>query len=181
MIYEQERTNSLFNQEVADVSSNIEGMVIVLYGTNRQLKVISTESWLHDKVGGKMSWLYNPIRKMSQGDIWTPRIPVRRMQQSLIVAQDRGNIGACIRLLRAAYFNTQSSDFLEEVGDFKQREGDIARYLGLEAGARSKLAFLDDTDILYLIPDYYPKEANNNEQQVSSQDADSYLKDLLRE
>lgn len=178
---EQERTSRFFSQEVTDLSLDLEGRIIALYGTNRQLKVISTESWLQSKVGEKMSWLYAPIRKILPGDLWTPRIPVRRMQQSLVGAQDSGNIGACVRLLRATYLNTVINDFSEEVENFKQREGDIARYFGLEEGSRSKLMFLDETEILYLVPNYYPKDIENSVSHLRSQEADAYLRDLLKD
>lgn len=145
------RTAQFFDQDVARLTAALvsgDGMIIAIPGSNRRIQLVEVEPFGKARVGVR----YREMNGMEPGDLWNP--PMRRINQSLIVAQDRDGVGACVRLLRAYYFDQRSGTFVPTLkigrGEFAQREGDIANYLRLGRYDRSRLEFIDDSDVLYL-------------------------------
>lgn len=140
-----ERTAAFFSQNVEVLAEQLRGREIITQ--DKRIIVTSLEPWLKEsrenstlKTVGKR---YRAMEQMVPGDLWTP--PVRRMRQSLVVAQDNGIVGACVRLLGARAYNPQTQEFT-----LMPREGDIANFLGLTTYERARLVFVDDSEVLYL-------------------------------
>ncbi len=135
----QRRTEAFFGQSPAILARQLQDVVIQVEGTNRAIRLTSLESWRLSQVGKR----YSPMQEMKLGDLWAP--PVRTMRQSLIVAQDMGRVGACVRILRAATYDPGTSSYVEMV-----REGQTAEYLGMDKNVIASLRFVDESDTLYL-------------------------------
>lgn len=144
----EERTEAFFNQDVNQLAEQLQGRVIIEPETGKQIRLIGVRAYERDQVGPR----YKEMNMMQAGDLYVIRLPVRRMNQSLVVAKDQGQVGACVRLMRVEYFDSVAGAYMPvlEIGSFGQREGDIARYLGLQDGEVAKLKFLDESEILYL-------------------------------
>lgn len=164
------RTAEFFQQNVSRLTDALiegDGMVIAVPDSERRLRLVEVEPFNKSRVGAR----YREMNDMEPGDLWNP--PMRRISQSLIVALDRQAVGACVRLLRANYFDPRSDSFVPTLSvgreEFAQREGDIAKFLGLGKYDRSRLEFVDRSNTLYLITGsremvdrVRPQDANRN-------------------
>lgn len=140
---EQNRTSEFFTQNVADLAEALQGRVLIDQTSNKQVQLTRLEPY--PKVGPR----YRDIagKKMQPGELWTPYIPLRKMSQSLIIARgEESDVGACVRALRASYYDLEKGEFVP-----MPREGDIASFLELGRFMRTNLRFLDESDILYII------------------------------
>lgn len=145
------RTASFFDQSLSQVAEALvegDGMVIALPNSERKIRVTKVEEF--PKVG--LRW--SAISRMEPGDLWNPRFI--KVVQSLIVVRGEVLPGACVRLLEAEYFNTDSGQFIPrlqvERNVFDPKEDHIARYLGLTATARSRLVLFKEPDTLFIVP-----------------------------
>ena len=138
---EEVRTQEFFNQSVSTLARKLRNMVIVLEGTNKQIQLTELQAFGYNDVGKR----YDQMEDMRPGDLWAAPFPFRRMRQSLIVAKERGLVGACVRVVRASRFDTRSGEFVP-----MRKEGEIAGYLGLRDNQVCKLEFRDKSDTLYL-------------------------------
>ncbi len=156
------RTEQFFSQDVESLADQLlenGGMVIALQGTDSRLRVRDTYAWasLTPTAGKKaVGQRYKDwgIGDLTQGDLWST--PTRRILQSLVISQDEDGIGACVQLLSAEFWNSLTQRFVDKFitggQEFKQgREGDIAKFFGLQPYERSGLRFLDDSNTLYII------------------------------
>lgn len=165
----KEKTRNFFNQNYDDLTSQLQGREVILQGTKKRTIMISLQGWAKNDVGRR----YKGMEQMEPGDWWAVRIPVRKMRQSLIVAKDNEEIGACVRILRASYFD-------EEIGSFAEvkREGDLANFFELRDNEVLQLKFLDDSETLYLTR----KEnvGSRDKQDISPDEANQALEKFLR-
>lgn len=145
----EQRTVEFFSQipkAIADALVAEKGIIIAI--GERRIRVIEAESFEKKAVGTR----YRAMQEMVPGDIWSPAMRV--IGQSLIVARDRDGVGACVRLTRVEYYDEQAGTFVPslQLGDdeFRVREGDIARYLGLDKHERARLRFKDNSSVLHL-------------------------------
>lgn len=155
----EQRTLVLFDKyvdQLADEFLDGDGLEIGIANSSRRIRVSEVDPFGKDPESHlkRVGQRWNAMEKMQVGDLWNP--VWIKTTQSLVVAKDRGGIGACVRLVRAEYFDKSKglyvTDLVEDDGEYHQVESDIARFLGLERNNRSRLAFLDDTNILYLLP-----------------------------
>lgn len=139
---EQERTIEFFNQNIADLAEALQNRVLIDQASNRQVQLTRLEPY--PKVGPRYRGIVD--QNMQPGEFWTLYFPVRRMSQSLIIARSiEREVGACVRVLRGRYYDLEKGEFIA-----MPREGDIANFLKLGRFMRTKLRFLDESDILYL-------------------------------
>ncbi|MBI2327223.1 hypothetical protein HYU92_02785 [Candidatus Curtissbacteria bacterium] len=163
----ESRTSQLFQNNVIKLTEELskDGRIVIsLIGINRRVRISEAEAFEKNRVGFR----YRAMNDMKPGDFWNP--PMRQICQSLIVSQDETGVGACVRLLKVEYFDPTNNSYVPELRiedqEFKQREGDIAKYLGLGKYERSQLKFLDDSDTLYVtkesqqIASISPEQAN---------------------
>lgn len=164
----KERTRAFFTQEVDELASALQGRIIIDIETGKWLRLDKIEPWWKEasrarQVGNR----YNTMEQMQPGDLWICRFPLRRINQTLIVAQDKGSIGACIRILRTSILNT-------DIGNYEPalREGDTTTILGFNHGDVAKLCFLDESEILYL-------QRTKNNSVITPEDANKQLRKIL--
>lgn len=177
----EKRTEAFFRQKALDLAKQLKpendpGIVIVNPETDRRIRIVKVQPF------PQVGHYYHDIEGMETGTFWNP--PKRVIAQSLIVTQHEGGLGACVRILQAEFYDPKNNDYVKELkidGEkFNQREGAIARYLGLHKGAVSSLKFLDDSETLYVVPGKksIPKES---EELIESEDADRMIRELLEE
>lgn len=164
-----ERTAAFFSQNVEALVEELRGREIVVQGASKKILITSLESWEKERVGKR----YKAMEQMLPGDLWAPVIR-RGIRQSLIVAQDNGMIGACVRLLRVRSFNPSTNEYV-----LMPREGDIAQILQLKPYERARLAFLDDSEVLYLIRGESFKSSVEKGNPLTPDQADSQLRRFL--
>lgn len=143
-----ERTAAFFAQNVEVLAEQLRGREIIASDSGHRILITSLDPYL--KQSRENSTLnvvgirYKAMEQMEPGDLWAP--PIRRIRQSLVVAQDNGIIGACVRLLGARSYNPETQEFT-----LMPREGDIANFLGLTTYERARLVFVDDSEVLHLV------------------------------
>lgn len=154
----EERTIAFFGQSPDRIAEQLiqgAGMTIALQGTEKRIRIVEVQDWPKRDVGKR--YKDRGIDDMLPGDLWNPLI--RAIRQSLIVAKDEDGAGACVRLLKAEYWDAVNDAFVAELTEGEQkfagREGDIAKYFELERNERSKLQFLDDSNRLYIVRGEY--------------------------
>lgn len=150
----EERTAAFFEQDFTKLCDDLleeNGMVIALPNSDRKIRIVELEEWAKQAVGKR--YKARGIENMRAGDLWNPS--ARAINQSLIIAKDKDGVGACVRLLKAEYWDPASNEFIpaltEQEYTFGEREGDIAKYLGLGKNEKSRLRFLDDSRVLYIV------------------------------
>jgi hypothetical protein len=148
-----DRTKEFFSQPIEELNTQLTengGMIIVDPVTDRSIRL--TETKPYPKVGSR----WNALARTEVGTLWNPNY--FRIIQSLITAKGTEKAGACIRLVRAEYFDQSSglyvTDWVNDSEEYHQTETDISRYLGLKVNDRSRLAFVDNSNRLNL---YKPK------------------------
>lgn len=168
------RTARLFQMDVTKLAEELlggEGMVISLIGSERRVRISEAEAFEKNRVGLR----YKAMNDMKPGDLWNP--PMRQISQSLVVSKDENGVGACVRILKVEYLDPSTNSYTPELRlegqEYKQREGDIAKYLGLDKRERSQLKFQDDSDILYLTKEM--QQLNN----ISPDNANREMEKLL--
>lgn len=137
------RTQEFFGQSPAVLARQLKGRVVELDGTNKKIVLVTLESWRLAENGAKR---YEPMQQMEPGDFWAANYPFRRMRQSLIVAQDSGKVGACVRIINSARFDPKTGDFVQ-----MEREGETANYLGMRDDQVLQLKFADNSNTLHLV------------------------------
>lgn len=161
-----ERTKRLFNKDVRDLAHLLEGATIALYGTDREVRIEAAQPFPKNKVGDRYKKQEgNSVLTLNPGDLWTP--PVRQIRQSLVIAKDRGQEGACVRLVRASAYDPKTGEYV-----LMPREGDIADFFGLEGDDAFALKYMNQSDVLYL---------RRPLKRVDSARANAYIKRLLSE
>ena len=136
------RTKAFFGQNVDVLTEQLQRRYIVMVGTHKVVQLTKLEAWVKQNVGKR----YQAMENMQPGDLWAVLFPLRKMRQSLIAAQDKGEMGACIRVIRASSFSAEKGTFVPF-----EREGDTANYLGMGDNERGRLRFLDSSDVLYIV------------------------------
>jgi hypothetical protein len=154
----EERTIAFFGQSPDRIAEQLiqgAGMTIALRGTENRIRIVEVQDWPKRDVGKR--YKDKGIDDMLPGDLWNPLS--RAIRQSLIVAKDEDGSGACVRLLKAEYWDAAKNTFVSRLTkgeqDLAAREGDIAKYFGLEKYERSKLQFLDQSNRLYIVRGAY--------------------------
>lgn len=164
-----ERTANFFNQNVEVLTDQLRGREVIVQESGKRILLTSLEPWEKIRVGRR----YKAMEQMTPGDLWAP--PARRIRQSLIVATDQGVVGACVRLLRARFYNLSTGEF-----ELMSREGDIANFLELQTYERARLTFLDDSENLYLIHGEQFRERSQSTQIITSEQANTQLRGLIK-
>lgn len=125
---------------------------------------------------------YTDIKDMNPGDLWNPAIR-GGIRQSLIIAPKEKEEGACVRLLKVKYWDSVNDAFVTDLTEGEQnfggREGDIAKYFGLERNESSRLQFLDDSNKLYIVRGAYDVRRLN--EGISPEEANRALERFLKE
>lgn len=177
------RTAVFFQRDTTALASVLNpregpGMIIALPGNERRVRVLNAQPF--PQVGA----YYKRIQEMKAGDLWNPA--KFGMTQSLVVTPREVGLGSCVRIVQAEYFDPATGEYRtkmeDEHGSYNEREGSIAKHLGLERGERSQLKFLDDSNVLYVV-----RQANGvrvgigSEEGIDVGDADRMMRDLLIE
>lgn len=152
---EQNRTAEFFNQNVADLSEALQYRVLIDQASNRRVQLARLEPY--PRVGQR----YRDIvgKNMQPGELWAFYIPVRRMSQTLIIAKSvEPGVGACVRVIRGNYFDSQKGEFVPMA-----REGDIAGHFEMGKFERARLVFLDESQDLYVVSGEAVKGINADE------------------
>lgn len=144
----EERTTTFFNQDVMNLEKAMLGKFIVSQQDGKMIRVDKPEGWLRDNVGGRYTKSGKNLRltELTPGTLGVFPLPVRKMRQILISARDGGNLGACVRLVRASQYDRVTNEFIQ-----MPREGEIADFLGLDDNEAVKLKFVDESEMLYFI------------------------------
>jgi hypothetical protein len=172
-----ERTRALFAQNYDVLAEALQDQVVRLQGTDRLILLTQLQAWSKDRVGKsfpQMRAMYWAMRGMNPGDWCSYHIPLRRMRQSLIVAPDAGEIGACIRIVQANRFDCSRNAFIQ-----MSREGEIADFFGLADNEKAQLKFLTKSNVLYLVRSGQVIEPVRLEGKPSPEDAGKELDILL--
>lgn len=177
------RNIAFFSQDVKTLADQLaSGMVLAIPKTTTKLRVVKAEAFSRERVGIRYkNW---GIEDLTPGDLWSP--PSRRIMQSLVISRDETGIGACVRVLSAEYWDPLTERFVDRFitggQEFKTgKEGDIARYFGLNCFEKSNLRFLDDSNALYVVRNgqSYKRERIKAVVTVSPKDANHQLQLLL--
>lgn len=175
----EERTAVFFQQKAEEIASQLtegDGVVIAVRGTDRRVRVSSAQAY--PEVGRR----YTRIKDMNSGDLWNPAIQ-GGVRQSLIVTPKESEAGSCVRLLKVRYWDSRNDLFVSELKEgeqnFGDREGDIAKYFGMERSERSQLKFLDESNRLYIVRGSY--NINEEREGISPEDANRELERFLKE
>ncbi len=188
MVEFEARTNKFFSQEVQDLADRLldsGGMIIAIPGTTIMVRVSNVLAYHRETGKNVVGERYKDwgIEDLTPGDLWNT--PSRRILQSLVIAQGQDGVGACVRLLSTDYWNPLTERFADNFitggQEFSRtREGDIAKFLGLQSYERSSLKFLDDSNTLYVVRNgqiYNRKRFKDNP--ISSEKANHQLNKLL--
>lgn len=141
------RTRAFFTQPIGGLFDQLQdGVVIAIQDSERSIRIKEAQPF--SKVGAR----WKALAAMEPGTLWNPGY--FRITQSLVAAEGDKTNGSCVRLLRAEYFDAQRgvyvTDLVDETGEYHPDETHISRYLGLQRNDRSRLAFIDDSNTLYL-------------------------------
>ncbi|MCL4365958.1 hypothetical protein M1437_01905 [Patescibacteria group bacterium] len=176
----EQRTEFFFNQDVLVLTEAMKGRLIVSQEDGRMIRVDDPEGWTKDRVGNRYTTSSKDLRltELTPGTLGVFPFRVRRMRQVLISARNEGELGACVRLVRASRYDRDTNVFVPML-----REGDIANYFEFEDNQAVRLRFLDDSEILY-----FNKGEDNGVrvkapepilQQAGVEVANKYLRDLV--
>lgn len=130
-----------------------ERIVLAIPDTTIRVRVVDAQPFSRAEVGKRYKdW---GIEELDAADLWNPW---NRTWQSLVITQEEDRVGGCVRLVAAEYWDTLTERFVDKVVtggvEFRQtREGDIAKFLGLQPFERSRLRFLDESNTLYIVRD----------------------------
>lgn len=176
----EERTAAFFQQKAEELTRQLtqdDGIVIAMQGTDKRVRI--SEALAYPEVGKR----YRNIKDMNPGDLWNPAIR-GGIRQSLIVTSKEKDEGACIRLLKVKYWDSVNDAFVTDLTEGEQnfggREGDTAKYFGLERSERSRLQFLDQSNRLYIVRGEYDV-VNPVTQNISPEEANRELEKFLKE
>lgn len=176
----EQRTIELFSMDAMLLGPAMKGRLIVSQEDGRMIRVDQPEGWPKDKVGDRYTKSKTGLRltELPSGTLGVFSLPVRRIRQSLISAMSAGELGACVRLVRASRYDTDTKEFIQ-----MQREGDIANHFGFEDNEAVRLRFLDDTETLYFnrgedngLRIKAPKPSS---EQAEAEAANKYLRELV--
>ncbi len=131
MTPEESRTKELFSLSVGELAKELQGRVVISEDQSTKVKFVSLEAWPKEKIGKR----YQAMENMEPGTLWAYYFAFRQIMQTLIVAKDQEKSGACVRVLHSEGF---------------KREGDTAKQLGLSHNETTRLAFRDQSELLYL-------------------------------
>lgn len=160
---------AFFNQNVEKLASAMLGRIIAIPNTN--IAIMITETQVYSRGENISNWRYKVMSLMGAGDLWACPFPLRHINLCLLVAKDREEVGACVRLKEANKFISDESGW-----EPLTKEGDISRCLKLEVGERVVLRFIDATEVLYLV-----KLPNKGIEYIDSTEANRYIDNLLGE
>lgn len=148
----EQRTQAFFEHDPFTLSEKFTqdgGMVVGVPNSDKKILVVKAQPYAKKDVGKR----YGAMNEMHPGDLFSP-LARGGIAQSLVVAKDGDGVGACVRLLEAEYFDSETGEFVRRLrignDEFKPNEGDIARYLGFPKRYVGSLRFIDNTDTLYL-------------------------------
>ncbi len=142
-----DRTRAFFRQDIEILAEDLMSRQIIDQTSGARIVVTGTKAYSsQENITGDKK--YKAMAKMDPGDYYAVDWPFRNTVLSLIVGQDEGGIGACVQITSASSPDATS-------GEFKKikRQGDIARTLnlGINGSEKGILAFIDDSQDLYLI------------------------------
>jgi hypothetical protein len=146
----EQRTEQLFANPLEVLTQRLEYQVVEAQDSGKRIMLTQLQTWPRNKVGETsrpdIKRMYHQMREFNPGDWCAYLLKTYKMRQSLIVASDQDGVGACIRIIRANSFDPRTKSFKAMT-----REGDIANYLGMQDNERASLAYINDSNVLYLI------------------------------
>lgn len=137
-----ERTNTFFAQDIESLTAELKDRALAVLGTDSRVQVTKATAFKTEANGG----IYKPVQNMEPGTLWVLRpnySPKARIL--LIAALEDGQKGACIKIEEAKPIDTAGN-----LGANFRNLTAIATHLGLEAGERAPLRFLDGSATLYI-------------------------------
>ena len=140
-----QRTAKLVNLNYDKFAEALQGRLVVLAGSDKMAVLSKLEAWPRAKIGAR----WKAIGEREAGDFWSFGLKIggrKPIQQSLIAAKDNGEIGGIIRIVRGSIYNPKDGKVT-----LMEKEGQLAEHFGLDKGEVTKLKFLDESDILYLV------------------------------
>jgi hypothetical protein len=144
-----DRSRAFLSQNYDILAEKLQNRVVKSAETGDEIMLTKLAPWSRAQVGSSFPQMRNwylGMRNMQEGDWVSMRVPVRRMRQSLIVALDQGELGACVRVLRASKYDKERGVFVP-----LPTEGAIANFFNLNDNERAHLRFLNpDSSSLYL-------------------------------
>lgn len=162
----EERTAAMFSLNYGALATELKKREIALPGGRKRIRIQATLGYSRNDNSTRQ---YAQMQEMEPGTVWFFPLRLRRTCLALVVAKDRGETGACVRIVRASQFDSQKGDFVP----FK-REGDIARYLGFGEGEMGRLSFMDGTETLYI------SHERGRRSGMTRETANQVLSDLMR-
>lgn len=175
----EQKTADLMNLNYDALADEIQNRysMVQLAGSDKRIYITKLQAWSKEQVGGRFSQMkamYSQMGGFNPGDWCTYLVPIRRMRQSLIVANDDGKPGACLRVERASRFDPSKNDYVP-----MPNEGDIANFFELANNERAELKFLDDSNILYLVRTGFIMERPEPKKITTTGNANDQLAKLL--
>lgn len=140
----EERTTAFFQQDVHQLGERLSGMWIQNQQTGQKVRVDGTKAYEKDM---NRRHPYTPVLEMDAGRLFACDWPFRNTVLPLVSALDGKEIGACVQITEAA--KPKNGEGVEAV----KRIRDVATILSVEKGTSQRLAFLDDSDTLYVVQD----------------------------
>ncbi len=176
----EERTKLFFTQPLENLHRQLlegEGQVIAIPDTNKKIRLTDIQSF--SKVGRR----WNVIATMQPGDLWNPQY-IKTVQSLVRATGTSEDVGACIRLKNAEYFDPKQNIFVDRLRidgtEYNPKEPDIAKYLGLTKNMVSKLKFLDDSNTLYIVrEDQMHRREVSSSGEITLEQANTQLGKLL--
>ncbi len=161
--YLEQRNNDFFGMSVVALAESLQDRVVVDSVSGKKFRLMTLQPWTKDSVGPR----YSAIQGMQAGDLYAApyKQGARETTQALIVASEDGNVGACVRIVKAEGWDEIARRFVP-----MKTEGSLVKFLGLEPEEKGSLRFTNDSEYLTLIRS--PRENASVEPAVSVPDVD---------
>ncbi len=152
------RTQQFFDQQFPDLAEALVGMTIAVPGTQNRIVVTATEGY---EKATNLKQPYKQVLEMEHGTLAAIDYPFRKAVLPLIAAREGEGKGACVRIMGAT---------TNELGKVKplKKGADILDALMVETGGAAKLAFLDPSNILYVLKGLEGSEAAGSPETIIS-------------
>jgi hypothetical protein len=179
-----ERTTVFFHQEVRTLADALHNKVTALPGTNKKIKLDQVSAYPKYPQKGEEEIGKNykkgkeevTVDNLLPAILWAFHLSLRRINQSLVSARDKGKPCACVRLIKASRYDETTGLFVP-----MPREGDIADYLELSSNDTVSLQFLNESETLYIGKPEKRTIQTETQSNIDSTHANTYIDNLLQE
>jgi hypothetical protein len=168
-----------FTADVAELADALVGRVIMLEGTNKRVRVDSSEAWPVAErenlraIGGRYrDVLISDAARIGVGEVWAA--PQRQSTQFIIAGLDNGQRGACVRVTKVSRYDAESKSFIPLAN-----EGDLAKYFDIAKHELLRLSVTENSNSLRLSRTGDKINPDTRTRVNMTNDADRLLYDLL--